>query len=41
MKGSEEMEELRDKHIQLLIEWLRKQGFTEEQILECIEYITK
>ena len=35
------MEELRDKHIQLLIEWLRLQGFTEEQILNCIEYITK
>lgn len=22
-----------------LIEWLRAQGFTEEQILQCIEYI--
>ena len=24
-----------------LIEWLRAQGFTEEQILKCIEYINK
>lgn len=35
------MDELRDKHIQLLIKWLRSQGFDEEKILECIEYITK
>ena len=35
------MDELKDKHIQRLIEWLRAQGFTEEQILECIEYLTK
>lgn len=35
------MEELRDKHIQLLIEWLKAQGFSDEKILECIKYITK
>jgi len=35
------MEELRDKHIQKLIEWLKAQGFTDAQILDCIKYITK
>ena len=35
------MEEMQDKHIQRLIEWLKSQGYTEKQILECIEYITK
>lgn len=24
-----------------LIEWLRGQGFTEEKIVECLEYINK
>ena len=24
-----------------LIEWLRAQGFTDTQIVECIEYISK
>lgn len=30
-----------DKHIQRLIEWLKEQGFSDEQILECIKFITK
>lgn len=33
--------ELQDKHIQRLTEWLRLKGFTSEEILECIEFLTK
>ncbi len=29
------------KEIIRLIEWLRQQGYTEKQIVECIEYISK
>jgi len=35
------MEELRSTEILKLIEWLRANGFTEAQIVECIEYIHK
>ena len=41
MKGSENMEEMRATEILRLIEWLKAQGFTIEQIVECIEYIHK
>lgn len=41
MKGSEELEEMTASQTIKLIEWLRAQGFTEEQILKCIEYINK
>ena len=41
MKGSEEMEELTARQTVRLIEWLRSKGFTEEQIVECIEHINK
>lgn len=35
------MDEMSAKQIVRLIEWLRSQGFTEAQIVECIEYINK
>ena len=35
------MEEMRATEILRLIEWLKAQGFTSEQIVECIEYINK
>ena len=41
MKGSEEMENMSSAQTIRLIEWLRLQGFTEAQIVECIEYINK
>ena len=40
-KGSEEMNEMTASQIVRLIEWLRSNGFTEKQIVECIEYINK
>ena len=40
-KGSEDMEEMTMKQVARLIEWLKDKGFTEAQILECIEYISK
>jgi len=35
------MQELTAKQTVRLIEWLRSKGFTEEQIVECIEHINK
>jgi hypothetical protein len=29
------------KQIARLIEWLKANGFTEKQIIECIEYLSK
>ena len=29
------------KEVVNLIEWLKKQGLTPEQIIECIEYVEK
>lgn len=29
------------KQTRLLIDWLKAQGFTAEQIVQCIEYINK
>ena len=40
-KGSEDMEEMTMKQVARLIEWLKDKGFTDAQILECIEYISK
>lgn len=41
MKGSEEVDEMTATQTVRLIEWLRANGFTEVQIVECIEYINK
>ena len=41
MKGSEEMEEMTAAQIVKLIEWLKSNGFTDAQIVECLEYINK
>lgn len=35
------MEEMTARQTVRLIEWLREQGFTSEQIIECLEYINK
>lgn len=35
------MEEMTSAQTIRLIEWLRLKGFTEAQIVECIEYINK
>ena len=35
------MEEMTSRQTVRLIEWLRAQGFTEAQIVECIEHINK
>lgn len=35
------MEELKSTEIVRLIEWLRDKGFTDTQIIECIEYMSK
>jgi hypothetical protein len=35
------MDEVRDKLINRLIEWLELQGFEYEKIVECIKFITK
>ena len=35
------VEEMTSRQTVRLIEWLRAQGFTEAQIVECIEYINK
>lgn len=35
------MSEMTASQIVRLIEWLRGNGFTEKQIVECIEYINK
>lgn len=32
---------MRSKEILRLIEWLKAQGFTDTQIVDCIEYISK
>ncbi len=35
------MEEVNSTEIIRLIQWLRQKGLSEEEILECIEYIHK
>lgn len=35
------MEEMTARQTVRLIEWLREQGFTEEQIVNCIEFINQ
>lgn len=35
------MDELTSRQTVRLIEWLRANGFTDEQIIECIEFINK
>ena len=35
------MEEMTARLTVRLIEWLKKQGFTNEKIIECLEYINK
>lgn len=35
------MDEMTSRQIVRLIEWLKAQGFTDEQIVECIEHINK
>ena len=36
-----EEKEMNSKEVIRLIEWLKQNGFTDEQILECIVYIAK
>ena len=40
-KEVRKVEEMTSRQTVQLIEWLRAQGFTEAQIVECIEYINK
>lgn len=35
------MEEMSTQDIYRLIEWLREHGHTAEEIVECLEFITK
>lgn len=35
------VEEMTSRQTVRLIEWLKKQGFTDEQIVECLEYINQ
>lgn len=35
------MDEMSARQTVRLIEWLRAQGFTDEQIVECLEYINR
>lgn len=35
------IEEMSDRNINRLIEWLESKGFSKEEIVECIKYITK
>lgn len=32
---------MKEKHRERLVEWLKSQGLTDEQIMECLEYISK
>ena len=34
------MDEMTTREVDRLADWLRAQGFTAEQVLECIKYIT-
>lgn len=40
-KEVRKVDEMTARQTVRLIEWLRAQGFTEEQIVECIEHINK
>lgn len=35
------MEDMTVKQIARLIEWLKANGFTDQQIIDCIEYLGK
>lgn len=37
----DEEEKMTARQTVLLIEWLREQGFTSDQIVACLEYINK
>lgn len=32
---------MKEKQRERLVEWLKSQGLTDEQIMECLEYISK
>ena len=34
------MDEMTTREVDRLADWLRAQGFTAEQVLECVKYIT-
>lgn len=40
MKGEVNMDEMTTREVDRLADWLKAQGFTAEQVLECIKYIT-
>ena len=39
-KGSEDLKTTENQTVRL-IEWLKKNGFTDAQIVDCIQYINK
>lgn len=39
-KGEVSMDEMTTREVDRLADWLKAQGFTAEQVLECIKYIT-
>lgn len=39
-KGEVNMDEMTTREVDRLADWLKAQGFTAEQVLECIKYIT-
>lgn len=40
-KEVRKVEEMTSRQTVRLIEWLKKQGFTDEQIVKCLEYINQ
>ena len=38
-KGEVSMDEMTTREVDRLADWLRAQGFTAEQVLECVKYI--
>lgn len=39
-KGEVNMEEMTTRELARLADWLRAQGFSAEQVLDCLHYIT-
>ena len=39
-KGEVNMDEMTTREVDRLADWLRAQGFSAEQVLECVKYIT-
>ncbi len=41
MKGSEGMGEMTSKEISRLIDWLKSKGMTPEEIIDCLQTLSK